>query len=64
LFFSLLHEFSFYAAAPVPGFKTEDSNLITNPINPTAPMPNKLIFIDSQSSLLPGFVANFKVLAH
>jgi hypothetical protein len=57
--------FSLYAAtAPAPGFKTEANNLITNPTNPTAPMPNKLIFIDSQSSLLPGFVANFKVLAH
>jgi len=27
-------------------------------------MPNKLIFMDSQSSVLPGFTANFKVLAH
>src|SRR3972149_1759903 len=64
LFFFLLHGFSFYAAAPTPGFKTEANNLITKPINPIAPMPNKLILIDSQSSLLPGFVANFKVLAH
>jgi hypothetical protein len=27
-------------------------------------MPRKLIFIDSQSSVLPGFVANFRVLKH
>jgi len=55
---------AFYYAALAPGFKTEDSSLITNPTNPTAPMPKKLIFIDSQSSVLPGFVASFKVLAH
>jgi len=41
-----------------------DNSLIMKPINPIAPMPNKLIFMDSQSSLLPGFTANFKVLAH
>jgi len=35
-----------------------------NPINPTAPMPRKHILIDSQSSLFPGFTANFNVLEH
>jgi hypothetical protein len=42
----------------------KDNSLITKPISPIAPIPNKLIFIDSQSSVLPGFTANFKVLAH
>jgi hypothetical protein len=35
-----------------------------NPIKPIAPMPRKHIFIDSQSSLAPGFTASFNVLAH
>jgi hypothetical protein len=47
------------AAAPPIAY---DKSLITNPIKPTAPMPRMLIFIDSQSSSLPGFTANFKVL--
>jgi hypothetical protein len=42
---------------------TEATNFIKKPINPTAPMPSKLIFMESQSSSLPGFVASFKVLA-
>jgi hypothetical protein len=33
------------------------------PIKPTAPMPKMLIFMDSQSSSLPGFTANFMALA-
>jgi hypothetical protein len=41
-----------------------DKSFITNPIRPTAPIPNKLIFIDCQSSVLPGLTANFNVLAH
>jgi hypothetical protein len=36
---------------------------MTNPINPTAEIPNTQILIDSHSSLLPGFVASFNVLA-
>jgi hypothetical protein len=35
---------------------------ITNPTKPIAPMPSKLILIESQSSSLPGFVASFSVL--
>jgi hypothetical protein len=42
----------------------KDNNLITKPTRPITPMPKKLIFMDSQSSVLPGFIANFKVLAH
>jgi hypothetical protein len=52
------------AAAAVAPPTAKDNSLITKPTSPIAPMPNKLIFIDSQSSLLPGFTANFKVLAH
>jgi hypothetical protein len=33
------------------------------PTNPIAPMPRKHIFIDSQSSLAPGFTASFSVFA-
>jgi hypothetical protein len=40
-----------------------DKNLITKPTSPMTPMPSTLIFTDSQSSVLPGFTANFKVLA-
>ena len=40
-----------------------DKSLIRKPISPTAPMASKLIFMESQSSSLPGFVASFKVLA-
>jgi hypothetical protein len=36
---------------------------MTKPISPTADMPKTHILIDSQSSLLPGFVASFNVLA-
>jgi hypothetical protein len=39
----------------------DDTSLITKPTNPTAPIPNKLILIESQSSSLPGFVASFSV---
>jgi hypothetical protein len=46
------------------GCSTTDNNLIMNPISPTAPIPKKQIFIDSQSSLFPGFTASFSVLAH
>jgi hypothetical protein len=56
--------FSFYVPQPLPGCKTEDSNLIRKPTKPITPMPRKHIFIDSQSSLLPGFTASFRVLAH
>jgi hypothetical protein len=41
---------------------TEEISLIRKPTKPTAPMPNKLIFIESQSSSLPGLVASFNVL--
>lgn len=34
-----------------------------NPMRPMAPTPRKQIFIDSQSSLVPGFIASFSVLA-
>jgi hypothetical protein len=50
--------------AGVPGWNKEDSSLITKPTSPTAPMPKRQILIDSQSSLLPGFVASFIVFAH
>jgi hypothetical protein len=52
------------AAVDVAPPTAKDNSLITKPTSPIAPMPNKLIFMDSQSSLLPGFTANFKVLAH
>jgi len=58
---------SFYPVDVVPvllGVKTDASSLIANPTSPIAPMPKKQIFTDSQISLLPGFVASFKVLAH
>jgi hypothetical protein len=45
-----------------PGCRAEDTSLITNPIKPTADIPNKHIFIDNQSSSLPGFTASFSVL--
>jgi len=45
------------------GCRTEDTSLMMNPIKPIAPMPRKQIFIDSQSSLVPGFTASFNVLA-
>jgi hypothetical protein len=40
-----------------------DKILITKPTKPTKPMPKRLIFMESQSSSLPGFVASFNVLA-
>jgi hypothetical protein len=40
------------------------SILMMKPMTPTAPKPMKHIFIDSQSSLFPGFTASFNVLAH
>lgn len=40
------------------------SILMTNPTTPMAPMPMKQILIDSQSSVLPGFMASFRVRAH
>jgi hypothetical protein len=46
------------------GCKTIDSNLMMNPISPTAPIPKKQILIDNQSSFLPGFIASFNVLVH
>jgi hypothetical protein len=66
LFFFFLHRLSFYeaAAAAVAPPTAKDNSLITKPTSPITPMPNKLIFIDSQSSALPGFTANFTVLAH
>jgi hypothetical protein len=42
---------------------TEEINLMRKPTNPTAPMPSKLIFIESHNSSLPGFVASLSVLA-
>ena len=36
---------------------------MTKPIKPTAPMPRRLIFMESQTSSLPGFVASLIVLA-
>jgi hypothetical protein len=58
---------SFYPVDVVPlllGTRTDANSLIANPTSPIAPMPKKQIFTDSQTSLLPGFVASFKVLAH
>jgi hypothetical protein len=46
-----------------PGFRTDDNNFMTKPTIPMTPMPKKQIFIDNQSSLLPGFIASFSVLA-
>jgi len=40
----------------------EDMSLIMKPIPPMAMMPKKHIFIESQSSVLPGFVASFSNL--
>jgi hypothetical protein len=40
-----------------------DISLIKNPIKPTAPIPKKLIFTESQSSSRPGLTASFNVLA-
>jgi hypothetical protein len=37
---------------------------MTKPTSPMAPMPKKHIFIDSHSSLFPGFTESFSVLAH
>jgi hypothetical protein len=51
------------AVAVPPGCRIDDKSLMTNPIIPMAPMPKKHIFTDSQSSLFPGFTANFNVLA-
>jgi hypothetical protein len=48
----------------LPGCKTEDNSFITKPTSPTAVMPSKHILIESQSSLLPGLIANLSVLAH
>jgi len=48
----------------LPGFITADITFMTYPINPTAEMPKRHIFIESQSSLLPGLIASFKVLPH
>ena len=41
----------------------KDNILMTKPTNPITPMPNRLIFMESQSSSLPGLVASFNVLA-
>jgi len=38
------------------------TSLIKKPIPPIAIVPKKQIFIDSQSSVLPGFLANFSSL--
>jgi len=35
-----------------------------NPTKPIATVPRKQIFMESQSSLLPGFVASFSNLEH
>ena len=40
----------------------EDMSLIKKPIPPMAMVPKKQIFIESQSSVLPGFVASFSNL--
>jgi hypothetical protein len=37
-------------------------SLIMKPIPPIATVPRKQIFIESQSSVLPGFVASFSNL--
>jgi len=51
-------------AVLAPGLMAAASILTTNPTSPTAPMPRKQILIDSQSSVLPGFMASFRVRAH
>jgi hypothetical protein len=51
-------------AEALPGFKTADITFMTYPTNPIAEMPMRHIFIESQSSLLPGLIASFNVLAH
>jgi hypothetical protein len=43
--------------------KAIDNILITKPINPTAPMPKRVTFIESQSSSLPGFTDSLSILA-
>ena len=48
----------------LPGCRTDDNSFITKPIAPMALMPSRHIFIESQSSLLPGLIANLSVLAH
>ena len=42
---------------------TEEISLMRKPTKPTAPMPSRLIFMESQSSSLPGLVASLSVLA-
>jgi hypothetical protein len=42
----------------------KDKSFIIKPINPIKPIPKKLIFIDSQSSVFPGFTASLRVLVH
>jgi hypothetical protein len=42
----------------------EANSLMTKPTIPMTPMPKKQILIESQSSLLPGLIASFNVLAH
>ena len=37
--------------------------LVRKPSKPITPMPSRLIFMESQSSSLPGFVASLMVLA-
>jgi hypothetical protein len=39
-----------------------ETSLTIKPIKPISAMPRKQIFIESQSSLLPGFVANLSSL--
>ncbi len=46
-----------------PEVRTEAMSRMTKPIKPTAPMPSRLIFMDSQSSVLSGFCESFRVLA-
>jgi len=41
----------------------DETNLIMKPMTPMTPMPKTQIFIDSQSSLLPGFLESFSNLA-
>jgi hypothetical protein len=43
-------------------YKTVPMSLIMKPIPPMATVPKKHIFIESQSSVLPGFVASFSNL--
>jgi hypothetical protein len=42
---------------------TEAMSLMRKPTKPTAPIPSRLIFMESQSSSLPGFVASLIILA-